>query len=134
MTLLNIEKKTVPSQSCSTEACGVDANAVRYVRPAYRIHKGDSSYEVSVDVPGVSKGGLDITLEDGVLEIKAQRAWKQPEGWKVHGNVKKSAYSLKLEVSDDVDTESIGAQLEHGVLIINLSKKEEKLPRKISIA
>lgn len=129
----SVLSKKDKSSACATAGDGA-AKAVRYVRPSYRVGNTDSGYVVTVDLPGVNKEGLDVVLDDGVLEVVGQRAWSRPSEWKRASGIDEFAYSLKLELSDDVDTGNIGAKIENGVLNITLSKKEEKLPRKIAIA
>ena len=106
-----------------------------YARPRYAIREGDTAYVAEVDLPGVSKSGAEITLEEGVLEIVGRRSWKAPEGWaSVGGERSEDGYRLKLAIGDQVDAQKIEATVSEGVLTLTLTKLEEKQPRKIEIA
>lgn len=133
MTLLNVIKPT--SVGCSSQpSATAESNQTTYVRPRYEISEQDDSFYVDVDLPGVAKKDVTLTLHDGILELVGERNWKAPEGWKpVSGNHDTFAYRLKLMVGDRVAGERISAETNNGVLRLTLPKEEEQKPRKIEI-
>ncbi|MBC2606044.1 Hsp20/alpha crystallin family protein [Pelagicoccus albus] len=132
MSLLNVTKKGQPTAETSE---GNQSSHVRYVRPVYQIEEQDSAYQVQVDLPGVVKDQVEITLADGVLEILGSREWVNRKDWNPLAGVSEDGlvYRLRLDVSEEVDGESIAADFEYGVLRLTLSKAEEKKPRRIAI-
>lgn len=130
--------KTNDSNTCCNGAeasCEQSSVAKTYsVKPVYRVSDSKESYQVTVDLPGVNRSAVDLLLEDGVLSISAERTWKKPEGWKVHSRSAEFNYALKLSLGDEVDETKISAQVDNGVLVLNLAKKAEKQPRKIDIS
>ncbi len=132
MTLLNIlNKKPTTDVAASDSASEVQE---RFVRPRYRIVDTEDVYTIDVDVPGVSKAGVDITLEDGVLEIQARRSWQTPEGWSSFNRDEAGlVYRLRLAIGDGINDEGIKAEVEDGVLQLTLPKAEALKPRKISV-
>ena len=134
MTLLNIIKPSSAARSLQPNATA-ESNQVTYVRPHYEIAEQDDSFYVDVDLPGVAKKDVALTLHDGILEMVGERSWKAPKGWKpISGNHDAFAYRLRLMVGDRVAEEAISAETKNGVLRLTLPKEEEKKPRKIEIS
>ncbi|HEX05145.1 MAG TPA: Hsp20/alpha crystallin family protein, partial [Bacteroidetes bacterium] len=87
-------------------------------RPHVDIIEDEHDYRVVADLPGVSKDSIEITLEDGILLVKGERAQserKESETWhlteRLHGQ-----FSRRFNVRDSVNTESIHASYDNGVL------------------
>ncbi len=133
---------TVTQSSSNSAACVCEpaparqqVRSERFARPRYTVQNGEAAYIVEVDVPGVEKAGLEIAVEEGVLQIVGHRDWTVPEGWRPIGQAASESfdYRLRLAVGEDVDREGIGAQLSNGVLRLSLPKAAEKQPRRIEV-
>ena len=88
---------------------------------------------LEVELPGVKTEDIDVTVHNGLLRISGER--KLPEGDRNYW-VNDRAYGpfdRAITLPDDVDADSIDAQLSDGVLHIVLSKKPEAQPKKIAI-
>ena len=111
--------------------------------PAINVIERDNEYEVEVAAPGMTKDDFKVNLTpDNELVIclekkceKNDRECDKKDEKKEECNAKKHGQYLRHEFSytsfrqsftlpETVDTEKIGAQMEHGVLKINLPKKE----------
>ena len=94
---------------------------------------------VDAELPGYSKDQVDITLENQVLTITAERQALPADGQSESpGNyllnerrVRRFRRTFKLPPT--VDEKTVQAKLEQGVLTITLSKREESKPRKIIV-
>lgn len=88
---------------------------------------------IEYEVPGVSKDSVDVTVHNGTMRVTGERAL--PEGERNYW-VNERAYG-KFEQSvvlpEDVDADSIDAQLTDGVLRIVLTKRPEAQPKKITL-
>jgi HSP20 family protein len=134
MTLLNVFKPS--ALSSKSGSCGGSEEAgLTYVRPRYEIDENEDAFRVDVDLPGVSKSDLSVTLHDGLLEVVGKRNDLTPKGWRPLGHAARDsyAYRLRLMVGDRVEEGKIAADCKNGVLRLTLPKEEEKKPRKISI-
>ena len=49
------------------------------VKPAYRISETPEAWSLTAHLPGVTKEGLEVTAEEGVVSIRGKRAWQKPE-------------------------------------------------------
>jgi hypothetical protein len=81
---------------------------------------GIVSFKSELVLPGISKDMIDVFVEDGYLNIKIVK----------DENNKKS---FKLNLPKDVDTETLTAKLDLGILTLQLNQKtkEEKINTKI---
>jgi HSP20 family protein len=99
---------------------------------AYR--HGDT-YVVNVDLPGFDPATIEVTAEKDVLSIKAERQWQPVEGDQVvaaertHGQ-----FFRQLFLGDGLDTDTINASYDNGVLMITIPVAERAKPRKIDVA
>lgn len=104
------------------------------LKPAYQLKESAEAWGLTVYLPGVTKDGLDFTAEDGLLRLRARRAWKQPEGWTaVYRESVDAGYALELTHDNSVDADKIHAELKDGVLRVSLPKAESVKPRKVLI-
>jgi len=104
------------------------------IKPIYNIREDEHGYEVTLQLPGVAKTGLEITAQEDEIKITAKRAWTPPAGWTaIYRETPRANFELTLSYGNDVDTEKIGAELKNGLLQLTLPKAEAAKPRKINI-
>lgn len=108
-------------------------NECAYV-PVTDIYETANDYVLKVEMPGVSKDALEITLNDTDLEIKGKASVKEPEGKELsYSECAMYDYYRKFKVGNDINRDAINAVLENGILTLTLQKKEEVKPRKIAV-
>ena len=103
--------------------------------PDYRIEEDEKSYCIEMDMPGVKKEDLDIGIKENILSISAKRKKvKKSENGESKEEVV-SSYEQSFNISTKgIDVENIQANLNNGVLIVILPKKEElKYEKKIEV-
>jgi HSP20 family protein len=88
---------------------------------------------LEVELPGVKSSDIDVTVHNGLLRISGER--KLPEGERNYWVNDRSygPFDRAITLPEDVDADSIDAQLTDGVLHIVLSKKPEAQPKKITV-
>ena len=95
----------------------------------------DTHYDIQVDLPGVDKEDVNITLEDGVLTISGMRKSTETDGndnyLKSERHVGKFSRSFKLP--EEIDTNKVDASLANGVLSITVGKSEDTRPKRIEV-
>ncbi len=77
-------------------------------------------YTVSIELPGYKKTDIKAEINDGTLTVSAEKDGK-------------ISYQSSFSIKSDVDTKSIAANLEYGILTLTLPKKEVSKPRKIKV-
>jgi HSP20 family molecular chaperone IbpA len=132
MTLLRSIVPGFGRQTAATAAATPSAEA--RVRPTYQVREDDHGYNVTVQLPGVAKDGLEITSEEGDITVVGRRAWTVPAEWTaLYRETPRANFELKLSHQGDVDAEKIVAELKDGVLQLTLPKAEAAKPRKIAV-
>ena len=124
--------KTAPA--AKQEGARTDVETTRgetYQSPRVDIYETDGELVLAADVPGVANDGVDLKLEDGVLELTAHR--KSAEGEPAYAEYRDSSYYRAFSLSDEIDTEQIDASLRDGVLTVKLPKSPKAMPRKIDV-
>jgi HSP20 family protein len=103
--------------------------------PRADILEGEKDFIIRMNVPGVEAKDLEISLENRVLTVKAERDIEFPEGYKAHRREMPAKISLSrsFNLGDGVEADQIGAKLESGVLTVTLPKAEQNLPRQIEV-
>jgi len=104
------------------------------IRPVYDLKETAEAWGLTVQLPGVAKDGLDLTVEPGSIRIVGRRSWRAPEGWTaLYRESVDAAFRLELEHDNSVDVDKIHAELKDGVLRVSLPKAEAIKPRKIAV-
>lgn len=98
---------------------------------AYR--RGDRFF-VHLDLPGVDPDSIELTSEQNVLTIRAERVFEtQEDDELIVSERPQGIYSRQLFVSDALDTDRIEANYDRGVLTLALPVAEQAKPRRIEI-
>lgn len=103
-----------------------------YVTPPVDIYESAEGLVVKADLPGVSKEGLDLRVENNLLTIQGRASHAAP-GDPVYREYGLVNFFRQFELNEKVDQSKISAELKHGVLTLNLAKAEEMKPRKIDV-
>lgn len=107
--------------------------------PALNIKENDDNFEIELAAPGFGKKDFDVTIEDGCLNIKAEKETSEEE---TDDNFTRREFSYNsfersLQLPESVKDEDIKAAYNEGILSFKLTKKDEakKTPaKKIKIA
>ncbi len=93
----------------------------------------DQQIHLEIDVPGISRDDLDLTVEDGKLLIRGERQVPQRDGRRWHEERCYGPFERIVALPDTIDLTSIEASLDDGVLFVTLSKKREAQPHQIEV-
>ncbi|HYG33271.1 MAG TPA: Hsp20/alpha crystallin family protein [Clostridia bacterium] len=104
-----------------------------FILPPANIVATENGYVVEVDMPGVGKEGLEITVEGNELTITGRRTSELPEHELCYCETAHADFRRVFELGPDVDTARISAQMQQGVLILRLPKSEKAKPKQIEI-
>ena len=89
---------------------------------------------VRVDLPGVAADHINLTVENHVLTISAERRSAYTEGDQILAQERfDGAISRRLRVPDWVDADTVTADYVDGVLTVHLPLAEKAKPRRIEV-
>lgn len=95
--------------------------------PAMDLSEKDNKYLVDLDVPGMNEADIDINFQDHTLTIKGES--KNVEETKDYDYVcverTRGAFRRDIYLDQEIDKDSIKADLKNGVLHVELIKKEK---------
>jgi HSP20 family molecular chaperone IbpA len=105
------------------------------LRPSHQLTESEDAFALTIQLPGVARDGLDVTVEHDVLRVVGRRAWTPPAGWSaLHRETSDAPFSLAVALGQAVAADRIAAELRDGVLRLSLPKAEAVRPRRITVA
>ena len=104
-----------------------------FISPEVNIYETPEGYVLQAEMPGVSKSGLEVTIENNVLTFAGRRTDDQVKGTALYRESRVADYRRVFELDPAIDAGKIGAEMRQGVLTLTLPKTERVKPRKIEI-
>ncbi len=107
--------------------------------PALNIKEQEDKFKIELAAPGFSKKDFEVTIDNGELNISAEKSdsKKEKDDNYTRQEFSYTSFSRSLLLPESVKEEDIKASYHDGILSFDLAKKEEskKLkPKKILIA
>ncbi|HXT40180.1 MAG TPA: Hsp20/alpha crystallin family protein [Candidatus Angelobacter sp.] len=104
------------------------------ISPHVNILETNEGYLLEAEMAGVSKDGLELTLEGNELTIVGKRQLNVEGAEVVYRESSPLSFKRVFELDPAIDTGKITAEIEQGVLTVNLPKAEKVKPRKITVS
>ena len=105
-----------------------------FTQPRYSVDRSENDYTVRVELPGVSKEDVKLTIDGDFLNIEATRSPFKHTSWKfIRREIRESHFRLRLQLNIDIDCEKVSARSEAGILTINLPAAEKAQLKTIQI-
>jgi HSP20 family protein len=104
--------------------------------PALDVYDGKDNFVVTLEVPGMKKEDIEISLHDGVLTVSGERKdeREQTEGQAFRSERYFGKFQRSLSLPAAVDANKVKASYKDGVLTIHLPKAEEAKPKQIAVS
>jgi len=100
------------------------------------IQETDDKYKFQISVPGFKKDDINIEIDNNILTISSEyenKNEKDEDGY-TYKEFVKTSFKRSFTVPDDVNINDINANMEDGILNIDIKKiKKENKNNKISI-
>ena len=102
------------------------------------IQEHDDHYEIDIDLPGFKKEEIGLTLEKGYLTVSAAKNLEDEENKKKGRILRQERFEGAMQrsfyVGDALTEEDIKATFQHGVLSLDVPKKDKAaIPEKKTI-
>ena len=104
--------------------------------PVVDILETNDAFQIHVELPGVEKSAVKLSVEKGVLLISGQRPQATlTEGMRYHRNERPyGKFERTFRVPDGVDEQKLEADLKNGILTVRLPKAEKAKLKSIQIS
>ena len=101
--------------------------------PAADVYESEGDYTLVLDLPGITREGLDVSLDEGRLTIRGERA-PAPEGVHARRTERPAGRFVRsFMIPEAVDRQAIAANYKDGVLSLRLPKRTEQPQRRVRI-
>jgi len=103
--------------------------------PAVDIAEHDDQFVVKVELPGVNKDDVKITLENNILTIRGEKKQEKETKKENYHRVERSygSFQRSFTLPTTVKSDKINAVYKDGILQIELPKAEEAKPKQIEV-
>jgi HSP20 family protein len=113
------------------QVLGTAARPAAMPMDAYR--SGDKLF-ICLDLPGIDPASIDLTVEQNVLTVRAERGPVQGDGAQVIVAERPSGtFTRQVFLGETLDTDSIAADYAAGVLTLTIPVREAAKPRTIQV-
>lgn len=101
--------------------------------PPANIREEHDVYIIELEMPGVNKSGLNVSVENNELTIMGHRSDTESKADVVYRESRRNDYRRSFELDPSIDTAKIAAKMDQGLLTLTLPKAESIKPRKITV-
>lgn len=102
--------------------------------PALDLYQNNDNVVAVVELPGMPKEEIDISLHDGMLTIAGERQSSSSEGESAERTERFSGkFRRSITLPTRVDADKVSASFKDGILTVTLPKAEEAKPKKVEV-
>lgn len=103
--------------------------------PPLDVYETDDRLVVKVELPGIEPDDVDVSVEDSALSIYGERRFYEEVAEDSAMRVERrfGAFTRTLTLPAIADPEKIEAKFDKGVLTLDIPKREEAKPKRITI-
>jgi len=103
--------------------------------PPVDVYEDEHNVTLKIEVPGIEEKDIDVRVENNTLTVHGERKFEKDEKEENYRRVERQygSFTRTFTLPNTVDTESVSANYEKGVLKIKLAKKAEAKPKQIRV-
>jgi HSP20 family protein len=103
--------------------------------PAVDVYEDEHNITLNIEVPGIDEKDIDVRVENNTLTVHGERKFEKEQKEENFRRVERQygSFTRSFTLPNTVDTDSIQANYEKGVLKIQLAKKAEAKPKQIKV-
>ena len=106
----------------------------RAFMPNADIFETEDALTVVLEMPGVDRDNINISVENGVLTVEGTINFGKYEGLQpVYSEYNVGPFRRSFRISSRIDQNNINAEMSDGVITLVLPKVEEAKPRRIEV-
>jgi HSP20 family protein len=108
--------------------------AEQFINPPASVTEIADGYMLEIEMPGVKKDGLEISVENNELTVIGRRSRPAVEGTPIHRESRPENFRRVFEIDPSIDADKITAKIDRGLVTLTLPKAEHVKPRKIAVS
>jgi HSP20 family protein len=114
---------------------GQEALATSSFAPAVDVYEDEHSVTLKIEVPGVDEKDIDVRIENNTLTVHGERKYEEQEKEENYRRIERryGSFARSFTLPSTMDTNSVSANYDKGVLKIQLAKKAESKPKQIKV-
>ncbi len=93
----------------------------------------EGTYVLEVEMPGVAKDKVEVSVEGNELTVVGTRDYPEISGVALHREIRRGEFRRTFEMDAAIDTNRIRAQMDNGLLRVELPLAEAVKPRRIEV-
>ena len=103
--------------------------------PPLDVRETEANFVVTVDLPGLEPGQVEVTFEDGLLAFRGQREFTKEVDEQHYHRIERSygSFARSVRLPRTADAEKIEASFDKGVLTVEVPKRDEAKPKTIEV-
>lgn len=109
------------------------AEGVRSWIPATDVSETPESLVLAMELPGVSRDDVSISVEDNVLTVRGEKRLEREDEQRHRTERMHGTFERSFTLPRHVDTDAVKAVMENGILEIRLPRHEEAKAREVRI-
>lgn len=116
-------------------AGGREETTLAQFAPPVDVFEDESEIRITAELAGVQPEDVQVKIEEGALTISGQRRLEKEDKRENYHRIERTygSFLRSFNLPPNVDVEQIHAENRHGVLTIQLPKREETRPRTIDV-
>lgn len=125
MFLIPLSRNTAELSRRLDRLFAVDPEALALQSPAIDVSETDTTYLVRLDLPGVAKDAVKISIDGRRLTVDAEQSRTSVEGERVlHAERSPTRFARSLSLPQEIAQAESSAKLDNGVLTLTLAKRK----------
>jgi HSP20 family protein len=103
--------------------------------PPVDVYEDEHNITLKIEVPGIDEKDIDVRVENNTLTVHGERKFEKEEKEENYRRVERQygSFTRAFTLPNTVDSDSVSANYEKGVLKIKLAKKAEAKPKQIKV-
>jgi len=103
--------------------------------PPVDVYEDEHNITLKIEVPGIDEKDIDVRIENNTLTVHGERKFEKEEKEENYRRVERQygSFTRTFTLPTTVDSESVQADYDKGVLKIQLAKKAEAKPKQIKV-
>jgi HSP20 family protein len=99
------------------------------------VYRRGDQYHIHLDLPGVNPNAIELTVEQNVLTIKAERHFELQENDEILVSERpQGAFTRQLMLAESLESDKLEANYDQGVLTITIPVAESAKPRRVQVS